>query len=161
MTLELNFAEKDIEDFLCFKDNLQEYLGLKYIKRQFPLYNSFVDVLAYKKEEKCFYIIELKKDKLDSRAFVQALKYYKLFKIKYKNKHNVKILLIGRNLEDSLLEVVEYFGSENILNLPFLYTLYDFTFKEGVSFSWYDRAQAEISKILKDAYLNRQTVKEI
>ena len=149
MAITINFEEKDIEDFLCDNDNLESYLGLKFIKRQVKIDKFYIDILAYSKPEKCFYIIELKKDDLNSKAFVQALKYLRLMNRRYKYKHKFKMLLVGHDLSEELYYNVEKYDIFGNSDYPFLYTLYHYTFNSGISFEYYDKYQFEIeNKIL-------------
>lgn len=150
MAITINCTEKDIEDFLADNKNLEEYLGLKFLSRQFQINKFFIDILAYNKSEKCFYIIELKKDNLNANALVQAVKYQRLMKFNYKNKHKFKILLIGTNLcEDLYYCVHSYLKFEE--NEDISYTLYDFVINKGISFNFINREQAKIERTLEGA----------
>lgn len=144
MSITINCDERDIEDFLCSEDYLKVYLNLKYIDHQVKIDKFFIDILAYNKIEKCFYIIELKKDELNARAFIQALKYLKLMDIRYNHKHKFKMLLIGRNLNEELYYNVQTYNMFDDNNYPFLYTLYDYNFEEGISFNYINIEQKKI-----------------
>lgn len=145
MSITISCDERDIEDFLCTDNNLEEYLDLKYVDNQVKIDRFFIDILAYSKYEKCFYIIELKKDELNARAFAQALKYIRLMNIRYKNKHKFKMLLIGHDLNDELFYNVELYNAEyRTKNYPYLYTLFHYNFQDGISFSYMNKAQYNI-----------------
>lgn len=151
MSITINFDEKDIEDFLCTEDHLEKYLGLKYVNRQVNIDKFFIDILAYSPREKCFYIIELKKDELNAKAFVQALKYHKLMSYAYKHKHKFKVLLIGKNLNEDLHYLTTLFDYPPNKR-DFLYILYSYTFENGIAFNTYNIAQAEIQEHLEENY---------
>ncbi len=53
--------EKEIQ--VMTEDNLQEILGLEYVKSEFALHNFRIDTLAFDKEANAFVIIEYKRDK--------------------------------------------------------------------------------------------------
>lgn len=152
MSIQINCDEKDIEDFLCTDNNLEKHLGLKYINRQVPISKFFMDILAYSKTEKCFYIIELKKGDLNSKAFTQAFKYAKLMALKYKNKHKIKILLIGENLNEDLYYCVKNYNIfDSLTDNYYFYTLFHYSFTNGISFNYHNIQQYKIQEMLEDA----------
>lgn len=53
--------EKDIQNLI--ENNLGNLFGLEMVKSEFPIRNFRVDTLAYDKENKCFVVIEYKKDR--------------------------------------------------------------------------------------------------
>ena len=154
MTVIINCLEKDIEDFLSDNKNLEEYLGLKFLNRQYQINKFFIDILAYNKFEKCFYIIELKKTNLDANALVQALRYQRLLRIKYKNKHKFKILLIGSSLCEELFYCIHSYSLIEE-NEDICYTLYHFDLKDGISFNYINREQKNIEKELEEELRER------
>lgn len=140
----INFKEKDIEDFLCKDKNLENYLDLKFVARQVEIFGFYIDILAYSIREQCFYIIELKKDLLDDKAFVQATKYRNLMDAKYKFKHKFKTLLIGQNLSEDLFYVIDlYDSSRPTLQNNDFYTLFNYTFDNGIGFNWHTTKEKE------------------
>jgi RecB family endonuclease NucS len=117
MAIEIDFTEKDIEDYLCKSGNLMKHLCLRFVARQVDIFGFCIDILGYNEIEESFYIIELKKGNLDTKAFTQIYKYYRLLNIKYnsrKNKyHNFKMLLIGQHLSSELVGVLNNYSIYN------------------------------------------------
>lgn len=152
MAITIQFEEKDIEDYLCACG--LEYLGLKFIARQAKIDKFFIDILAYNKKDKCFYILELKRHVIDSKAFTQALKYHKLMTYKYNGRHKFKTLLIGENLSEDLYYLVSLYNSmpwiKNKHN--FLYCLFGYDFQNGINFNIYNTEQNKIEKYLEETY---------
>lgn len=162
MTITLNFDEKDIEDFLCKNNNLKFYFpDLKFIARQVKIDKFFIDILAYNKYDKCFYIIELKKGELNANAYTQAIKYKNLMSLKYKYKHKFKIILIGEKLNENLFYIINYYNFSHPYHCNNTYTLYEFDLENGISFCSYDTLQLQIESYLNERYLNNTTLKEI
>lgn len=150
MTVEVSYAEKDIEDFLCEDKNLEKIFDFRFIDRQFKIYDFFIDILAYSRIEHCFYIIELKKDELDSKAYTQLIKYLILMQHKYKTTHSFKGLLIGKELNDDLHYIVEFYNKYNLSgNRLIKYNLFNFTLKEGISFNWQNKEERKIKRSLE------------
>ena len=74
----IEFTEKELEDYLCEggrKGNLYKHLGLLFIARQVRTSVGTIDILSYHPISKTYFIIELKKDNLNSDAFFQVEKY--------------------------------------------------------------------------------------
>ena len=153
--ININLSEKELEDFLCSNNNLEKYLGLKFIARQVSIPPvGIIDILAYHKESKCWVIIELKKDSLDALAFCQLssyLNYYRKTKsfIDYKNfqrKREFCGLLIGQNLDSNLVKCVNYYAGINcdIIN----YRLFSATLENGIQFTWRNSEQMDIENSL-------------
>lgn len=159
MTIEINFLEKDIEDYLCEPDNLMKHFNLRFVARQVEIFGFRIDILAYNEAEKSFYIIELKKDILDAKAFTQVYKYYKLMNVKYNynkknNYHNFKMLLIGQHLSSELVGVLNnYSRYSEPSSCALLYSLFNYDFDSGISFSWYSKEEREFSNNLRE-YIN-------
>lgn len=170
--ININLSEKELEDFLCSNNNLDEYLGLKFIARQVSIPPvGIIDILAYHKECKCWVIIELKKDLLDTSAFCQLssyLNYYRTTKsyIKFKNFRRERKfcgLLIGRNLDSNLIKCVNYYAGVNceIIN----YRLFSATLENGINFTYYNEEQENIENSLMDIFytndFNRNNALEV
>ena len=152
MTISIDFDEKDIEDYLCTDGNLFKHLDLKLIARQVKIFDFYIDILAYSKLEKCFYIIELKKNDLNAKAYAQVKKYKRLLEIKYFKKHNFKTLLIGQNLAEELFFLVENYQrskDEYLENINDYYALFNYDFESGISFAWFNKQQRITSDYLK------------
>lgn len=148
MAINIDCTEKDIEDLLSYPHSLEAYFGLRYINRQVKIWKFFIDILAYSPDEKCFYIIELKKGEITAKALAQAIRYQRLLNIKYKGKHKFKILLVGENLHEELHYCVTNYEA-GINNSEYNYSLYAFEIMSGISFSYYNKEQKHIQKILE------------
>ena len=144
----LNYLEEDIEDFLKKGINLETYLGLKFINSQVPIDKYFIDILAYNKKEKCFYIIELKKNDINSKAFTQGLKYLNLMQWKYPTK-NFKLLLIGNDLNEDLYYCVKFYDEFKENNAKFLYTIFQIDLTKGIGFNYFNKIQRLIENSLR------------
>ena len=157
MTISLSFDEKDIEDFLCEGDNLELYLNLRFVARQVEIFGFRIDILGYNRLDKCFYIIELKKDELNSKAFAQAFKYFRLMNIKYNiktgEKHRFKILLVGQNLNSELVGVTANYIQCSESNATYLYTLFSYDFADGICFNYRNKEEKIFDNNLQE-YLN-------
>ncbi|WP_405316506.1 hypothetical protein [Faecalibacillus faecis] len=158
--IKIDFQEKDIEDYLCNKNNLTKWFeDLIVIKRQFKIFDFYIDILAYHKLFKKFFIIELKKDELNSDTLAQVLRYKKCLECKYLNK-KFKILLIGKNLNYNLLYLVRDFNSINesiIEDEDIFYQLYNYTFEHGINFNWICTQQQKIYEMLDDVFVESDT----
>lgn len=152
---EINFTEKELEDFLCSDNQLEKRFNLKFIARQVNTLFGIIDILAYSKLEKCFYIIELKKDYLDYKAFFQADRYLKYFTHKYRDNKKFKVLLIGQNLRDELHYIVENFGNNSDSD-KYMYSLFALDFNTGVDFDYHDKRQREISEKLNELLMDAE-----
>ena len=154
MSITINFDEKDIEDFLCTDNNLMRYLNLRFIARQVDIFGFKIDILAYNRLDKCFYIIELKKDDLSAKAFAQAFKYLRLMNIKYNKfnyKHDFKMLIIGQNFNSELIGALAHYKAYSEDNPNYLYTLYSYNFKDGIEFNYYNKAENNFNNNLKES----------
>jgi len=147
--IEINISEKELEDFLCFGENLEKYLGLKFIARQVQIPPAgIVDILAYDKESKCFVIIELKKDLLDANALIQGMAYLKYYqeikKLNYftmSRKRNFSLLLIGKNLDDNLIKIIKLLHEQEIEDNKIYYKLFGLRISSGINFDFYNVKQ--------------------
>lgn len=157
--ININLSEKELEDFLCSNNNLEKYLGLKFIARQVSIPPvGIIDILAYHKESKCWVVIELKKDLLDASAFCQLssyLNYYKKTKsfINYKyfqRERKFCGLLIGSNLDENLYKCVNLYNSYNeyIDDSLINYCLFSATSENEIEFIWYNSDQQNIENSL-------------
>lgn len=120
-TMQTKFnSEKELEDFLSSSKNLKKYLGLKFISRQvrigsFPTI-GILDILAIHEPSKTLYLIEIVKGSIGSSDLIQSISYLNYVNlipdknIKYKN---VKILLLGRDLDKKIIKCVRKFNPEN------------------------------------------------
>lgn len=67
--------EKEIQ--AIFESNLQNIMGLLFVKSEFTIKNKRIDTLAYDKQTNAFIIIEYKRDK-NYRLFDQGATYISL-----------------------------------------------------------------------------------
>lgn len=149
--ISIDFAEKDIEDYLCKDSHLDIWFSDLYvIKRQYNIEGMFIDILAYQKRFKRFVVIELKKNIIDSQAFTQVLTYKTLMEAKFPNRR-FTILLIAQNLDERLSYIMKEYSDDNFRRgEEFLYQLFDYDFENGISFSWFNKIQrANENKLLK------------
>lgn len=137
-------TEKEIEDCLAY--DCERFLGLKFIGRQISTPAGIVDVLAQSLEDKnVYYVIEVKKDLLDSKALCQVLRYSNYFNDN-KNKDGQRIfvpLLVGANLSDDLIKSVYNFGYLAPELGRVEYTLFSLNVVSGMTFDYRNTAQAE------------------
>lgn len=165
MSIQLVYAERDVEDLLV--EDCQHYLGLKYITRQFRTPVGIVDVIAASPEAKgLYYVIEIKKDVLDTHAYVQATRYCKWLNSEL-SKGGSRIFLpiiIGNSLNDELYSVCEYFYDVAFHDVSEIgvvfYRLFKFDPKEGVSFEWHSTRQREYKRTLNHRYYHIQNAIE-
>ena len=155
MTIEIDFTEKDIEDYLCKSGNLMKHLGLRFVARQVDIFGLRIDILAYNTKDRCFYIIELKKGTLDAKAFTQAFKYCRLMNLKYNfgkhiKRHKFKVLLVGQDLNSELIGVLTNYGQFLPVETHYFYTLFNYDFENGISFYWYSKNEREFHNKLKE-----------
>lgn len=172
MAIEITWQESDIEDYLCKKTNqgwrktnLNKLPGCKnliIVGRQVKVLDFFIDILAYDRASKSFIIIELKKDVLDANALTQAMRYQNILEHLYyglNSPKKFKILLIGRNLNEKLYYIVNKlddgcFDNDwrelGYLNSGIFYTLYNYSFEDGIEFNWHNTRQQEIEYELGD-----------
>lgn len=159
--INIDLSEKQIEDFLCEDNNLEKYLGLKFIARQVAIPPvGIIDILAYNKQTKTWVIIELKKDNLDESAFCQLFGYVNFLKqTKYKDifgeitQHKFVGLLIGKHLNDKLNKIVKIYN-EDVLDPEdtfsgLFYKLFNFTLTNGFELSWYNQNQFETQEEIR------------
>lgn len=144
--IEINISEKELEDFLCFGKNLEKYLGLKFVARQVQIPPAgIVDILAYDKKSKCFVIIELKKDLLDTNALIQGMAYLRYYqeikKLNYftmSRKRNFSLLLIGKNLDNNLIKIIEHLYHQGLEDNKIYYKLFGLRISSGINFDFYN-----------------------
>lgn len=87
--------EKEIQ--AIFESNLQNIMGLLFVKSEFTIKNKRIDTLAYDKQTNAFIIIEYKRDK-NYRLFDQGATYISLMR---QNKAEF-ILTYNETLKDTL-----------------------------------------------------------
>lgn len=145
--MQIVFSEKELEDFLCEGDNLKKYLGLRFVARQVKIEPiGIIDILAFDWDSKSWVIIELKKGRLDCLALSQGLSYLNYYKSvsNYKDyinpleKRKFKLLLIGDSLDYSLERCVQIFDNYFVDDWDIYYSLFNFDFNSGVSFTYRD-----------------------
>jgi hypothetical protein len=166
--IEINISEKQLEDFLCFGKNLEKYLGLKFIARQVSIPPAgIIDILAYNKQSKCFVIIELKKDLLDTSALIQGMAYLKYyqdvrklndFKNYFKKefgetknrKRSFSLLLIGKNLDNNLIKIIDYLDEQELQDNKIYYKLFGLNILSGIDFNFYNQNQENYNDALME-----------
>lgn len=144
--VEINITEKELEDFLCKDDNLENYLGITFVARQVKIEEfGYLDILGYNKITEKFVLIELKKGMLDASAYLQIERYNKAFSLKYNREFDK--LIIGDNLHSDLHHQVQYYECDE--EKPCVtYRLYKIEFEDGITFRVYSVGQ----KKLQEAY---------
>jgi Endonuclease NucS len=154
MAIQLTYLEKDIEDLL--EKNCPYYLGLKFITRQFHTPNGIVDVIAkHPENHDIYYVIEIKKDTLDSQALTQVLRYSKWLNSEYskEGKRLFLPLLIGNSISQEIYQICEYFEPDEHCSLDsyhkILYRAFDFNPYRGVSFEYFGSLQKKYNKSLE------------
>jgi len=158
--MQINFSERELEDFLCTGKNLEKYLGLKFIARQVSIPPAgIVDILAYSRDSDCFVIIELKKDLLDSNALLQGLAYLKYYQevrgfnfIHRRRLRKFCLLLVGQDLALDLIKVVsnaEYDCSFS--NKEIYYKLFNINFERGIEFDYFSSNQRDYEDKILDS----------
>lgn len=154
--MQIIFSEKELEDFLCEGNNLENYLGLKFIARQVKIEPAgIIDILAYSSNSNCWVIIELKKENLDLSALAQGMSYLKFYqetkkliqnrKISFQRKRNFALLLVGQNLDYFLHKIVDHFDCD-VSDNALMYSLFAVDFENGISFSFFNTFQEKYSE---------------
>lgn len=153
--LTFNCEEKEIEKALIW--DCKHFLGLKFIKNQVRTPVGIIDVLAVNPQNKrVFYVIEIKRDTLNSCAYTQCMRY-----VHYLNRNHNKggkrlflPLLIGKNLSQELHGISKHFDADenhDYNDIGYcLYTLFEFNVKDGLSFKYRNMAQ----ETYHDTYLS-------
>lgn len=144
--IKIQAEEKDIEDIL--QDYCKEMLGLRFIARQIKTPAGIIDIIARCPETKAYYIIELKKDKLDAYAFCQVMRYaYYLNNDEGINKQGKRFfvpLLIGARISDELIKCVNLYEHGDVsydrIYRP-EYTLFNLDPFKGIRFDYHDSRQ--------------------
>lgn len=156
MSIQLLYLEKDIEDLLA--DDCEHYLGIKFLARQFRTPVGIIDVIAKSCDNPYVYFsIELKKDKIDSTAYCQSLRYSNWLnsELSKGGKRLFIPIVIGSSLAEDLHFLCEYFDADdfNHFNLAVykdvFYRLFDFCPKTGVSFNFHNSAQEKQKNLLR------------
>lgn len=155
--MQIQFSERELEDFLCQKGNLKKYLGLTFISRQIKIDPmGIIDILAFDKCQKCWVIIELKQNMLDKNAIIQGLSYLNFYKTisNYKDrvlnssKREFKLLLIGQNLDSDIKKVIHNYEGCFSEEWDIYYKLFSCKFDEGINFDFYNIEQKKIEQKL-------------
>ncbi|MCK9460677.1 MAG: endonuclease NucS [Proteobacteria bacterium] len=120
--VDMDYSEKDIEDYLADEDVLSEEFGLTYLQRQFQTSYGIIDILAYQEETNTLVVIEIKKGVIDENAVGQIMRYIGcmndlIIHCKesdnpndcFKNIDNVTGLLIGSKLSDNAISIIRHF----------------------------------------------------
>lgn len=159
----INFSEKELEDFLCRDNNLEKYLGLKFHARQVRTPVGIIDILAYgprwveadpdyyvDRRYRQWFIIELKKEKIDTDAYFQAMRYKHFFN-SCRNSCGSRTyipLLIGNGLENKLDFVVNKFEPKQQVYYKhgIFYTCFSFDFETSISFNYISPSQRRIEQ---------------
>lgn len=169
---EINFSEKELEDFLSCKRNLKKHLGLRFLARQYRTPVGVVDMIAYNNKTKRFVIIELKKDTLDTSSYFQIERYRHFFVKKADNLwnkkcdrryslqkkgvdlflkvptryHNFDCLLVGKSLSKELDYVVEKWEASSYRSdySRVWYTCFAYSFEKAISFAYHSVSQKEV-----------------
>lgn len=143
--IKIECDEKDIEDFLCV--DIGQFLGLKLIKRQLETPAGIIDILAYDSITGVYFVIELKKNRLNTDSFAQVLRYSNYLNCnKSKGKRVFVPLLIGMSLDEQLYKSVFFYESDCIEKRDFgkvYYTLFNYCPKSGITFNWHNAIQYE------------------
>ena len=142
--IEINASDATIEQIL--KDNCKKFLGLRFVDNQIQTPAGIIDILARHPETGTYFVIELKKDTLDTHALAQVLKYTKIMNANKTGggKRLFVPLLIGRNLPEELNKcVLHYEPDDGHSAHDIYYTLYGFDPVRGMSFNYWSIAQEE------------------
>lgn len=159
--MQINFTEKELEDFLSNKQNLKEHFNLEFIARQVMIPPAgIIDILAYDRDSKCFVIIELKKGLLDSDALIQGMSYLKYYQdvrkrnyIYNKRDRKFALLLIGQDLNSNLAKVVNDNNIDGVFDDgEIYYNLFNFDLNLGVNFTYYSPNQNDYESKINDVY---------
>lgn len=155
--IQLVYNEKDIEDILV--EDCPHFIGLKYIRRQFRIPVGIIDILAKGIENRgTYYVVEIKKGKLDASAFAQVLRYSQWLTSEFsKDGRRAFIpLLIGQELGDDIVHLCEYFEPEEHPGVCYygrvFYRLFDFCPRSGVTFTWYNNIQRRYRESLVNGF---------
>ncbi len=144
-SIRFDISEKDVEDVLFY--GMDDFLGLKPIKRQFSTPVGIIDVIA--KLENVYFVIEIKKDILNASSVCQVLRYCRYMNGQYsKGGDRVFLpLLIGKNLHEELFHLVEYLEDhDDLSNRDYgriFYRLYNINPMSGFSFSYFNKIQQD------------------
>lgn len=160
--MEIIFSEKELEYYLIqtyskyekgyrrIANNLWLHFGIIPLKNQVNTEVGIIDIFGYAPDLRAYFIIELKKNLLDYKAFFQVNRYVNYFKKKYEgSKHKIYGLLIGQNLsEDLFYSVCRYRDFDTRRNDLTYYDLFDINLENGISFKYYNKYQYEIQKLI-------------
>jgi len=141
--IKIECEEKDIEDFLCA--DINKHLSLKLIGRQISTPAGVIDVLAYSKEFDIYFVIELKKNYLNTSAFAQVIRYSNFLNCTLSKGRRVFVpLLIGMHLHEELEKSVFLYKDNCVDKNSFwkvYYTLFNLSPDKGITFNWHNAKQ--------------------
>ena len=141
--IKIECDEKEIEDFLCV--DIGQFLGLKLIKRQLETPAGVIDILAYDSITGVYFVIELKKNRLNADSLAQVLRYSTYLNCnKSQGKRVFVPLLIGMTIDDQLHKSVFHYEPKCVQKHDFwkvYYTLFNYSPKSGITFNWYNEIQ--------------------
>ena len=142
--IEINASEDTVEQIL--KDNCKKFLGLRFVDNQIQTPAGIIDILARHPQSGTYFVVEIKKDTLDTHALAQVLKYTKFMNTN-KTKGGKRLfvpLLVGRHLSEELNKCVYHYESDDGHSAhDIYYTLYGFDLMEGLLFNYYASSQIE------------------
>lgn len=159
MVIQLSYLEKDVEDII--QSHTSKFLGLNFIARQFNTPVGVIDVIA--KSHRCprlYWVIEIKRDKLDASAYCQALRYSNWLNSEMSKDGSrfFRPLIIGSSLSDDLASLCKYFDGEDQdwwdygNQKTVMYRLFNFDPISGVSFNWSSPTQRDYEEIFVEGY---------
>lgn len=143
---EIQFSERELEDFLSKDGNLEKYLGIKFISRQVKTPVGIIDIIGVHRTTFDWFIIELKKDKITPDAYFQIDRYYKYFH--HTKKKYFHRLLIGNGLDSTLNYSVSCYWRdlESYDPMERYYTVFGIDFDKPLSFAYGATGQMKIQK---------------
>jgi len=150
-----DFAEKDVENALI--SNMDGYLGLRFIRSQWNTPAGVIEIIA--KSEKVdgrYFVIEVKKGKIDSHAFCQVHRYATYLNHAYskEGKRHFIPMLIGDELADELEKCVKYYDVEH----PYAeygctyYRIFNLDIHKGLQTNLANKAQIEYERHVLGAW---------
>lgn len=108
--MEIKLLEAEVEDIIFEEQDLEQY-SIKCIGRQVAFGKAgIVDILGWDRERKCWVIVEIKRDRLCSKAYAQGMRYRDWLEGQLANRAASRgigfkkpyTLLIGAELADEL-----------------------------------------------------------
>ena len=157
--MQINFSERELEDFLSTNNNLNKHFPyLRFVARQVNLNGKIIDMLAFDTCDKNWVIIELKKDMLNKDALIQGMGYLNHYKriSNYKDysgrRRQFKLLFIGQNLEQSLHRSISYYSPEDNFSedCEIFYSLFSLSLDKGIDFNYYHNIQRSVENSARE-----------